>query len=281
MSETPFAAVAVLGLGAMGGSLVRGLSALAPAPEVVGWSPAETERAAAMEAGAVRAAPSDWREAVAEAELVVLAAPLDASCSLVAKLVDAISRDATLTDVASLKAPVARAVSASGLEARWVGSHPMTGSEESGFGASRADLYEGARVWTVAHPAAAERVSDVHAFWGALGARPQAIDAEEHDRLMALVSHLPQLASNVLAEVLADGAVLPGQLGPGGADMTRLAASNPSMWRDILGHASPELIDGLRALSAASARVADLLEQGDLDGVEELMSVTRRWSRPA
>lgn len=265
----------------MGGSLVRGLSALDRAPRVLGWSPSGEEREAALNASAVSEAPDAWREAVSEAELVVLAAPLQASCSLLGELAGAIASGTTVTDVASLKAPVASAASAAGLEERWVGSHPMTGSEESGFAASRVDLYQGARVWTVAHPEAEERVSDVHAFWGALGARPQAIDAEEHDRLMALASHLPQLASNVLAEVLADGGVLPGQLGPGGAGMTRLAASGPSMWRDILEHASPELVQGLRALSGASARVAEMLERGDLDGIEELMHLTRRWSRLA
>lgn len=265
----------------MGGSLARALSEVESGPVVVGWSPAEVERLAAVESGAVSSAPSDWTEAVAGSELVVLAAPLRASCELVPSVVEATSPETTITDVGSLKAPVAQAVVEAGAEERWVGSHPMTGSEESGFEASRADLYSGARVWIVAHPAAAARVARVEALWSELGARPRRIDAEPHDRLMALASHLPQLASNVLAGVLSEGGVSPDELGPGGADMTRLAASGSAMWRDIFEHASPELILGLKALGATSARVADLLEQGDLDGIEELMNATRAWRRPA
>jgi len=279
--ERPFARVAVLGLGAMGGSLARALSALEAAPLVVGWSPREEERAAAVGAGAVAAAPPEWEDAVADADLVVVAAPLKASCELVASLAGATAHGTTLTDVASLKEPVARAASDAGAEDRWVGSHPMTGSQESGFAASRADLYEGARVWSVAHAAAAPRRERLHALWRSLGARPLAIEAEEHDRLMALASHLPQLASNMLASVLADHSIGPDRLGPGGADMTRLAASNPEMWRDILEHASPELVAGLRALADGTRAMANLLEDGDLEAIERLMDTTRVWSRGA
>ncbi len=262
----------------MGGSLARALSAL-EAGHVSGWSPSAGEREAALAAGAVSAAPAEWSEVVGEAELVVLAVPLNASCELVPDVLAAMPTGSTLTDVASLKAPVARAVVAAGGEARWVGSHPMTGSEESGFGASRADLYAGAKVWTVAHAAAADRVPGIEALWKDLGARPEPVDAEEHDRLMALASQLPQLVSNALASVLAGGGVSPDRLGPGGTDMTRLAASGAAMWRDILGHASPELVSALRQVSAAAADLADLLEKGELDRIEELMAATRAWSR--
>ena len=277
--DLPFDRVAILGLGAMGGSLARALSALPSAPVVVGWSPGGEERAAALEAGAVSTAPGAWEAAVAGADLVVVAAPLEASCRLLQDLVGVAEPDATLSDVASLKAPVARAVREGGAEDRWVGSHPMTGSAASGFAASRTDLYAGARVWTVAHPEAEGRVEAVHALWRAVGARPESVDAAEHDRLMALASHLPQLVSNVLAAVLARNDVGPDRLGPGGADMTRLAGSSPGMWRDILAYASPDLAQGLEALAALSTGVAKALREGDLDTVEALMNETRAWSR--
>jgi prephenate dehydrogenase len=124
-------------------------------------------------------------------------------------------------------------------------------------------------------------VAPLHALWRALDARPAGIEAEEHDRLMALVSHLPQLTSNVLASVLAGDGVPRDRLGPGGADMTRLAASSPAMWRDVLAHASPELIEALRTLAATSSRVADLLEDRDLDAIETLMTGTRAWRTDA
>jgi len=275
--DQPFATVAILGLGAMGGSLARALSGLASGPTVVGWSPIEDERNAATRQGAVSSAPPEWQEAVSGADLVVVAAPLQATCHLMAGLAEATSSETTLSDVASLKAPVERAVEGGGARARWVGSHPMTGSHESGFSASRADLYRGAKVWCVAHADADSRVARLHAFWKALGARPASIDADDHDRLMAVASHLPQLVSNVLANVMAQH-VSPDQLGPGGTDMTRLSASGPELWRDILEHASPELTGGLRALADEARHVADLLEAGDLDAIEELMRRTKLWS---
>jgi len=280
-TERPFASVAVLGLGAMGGSLARALSSLASPPSVVGWSPLAEERAAAVRAGAVASAPPEWQEAVAGANLVVVAAPLKASCELIESLVRATPRETTLTDLASLKAPLARAAEAAGALDRWVGSHPMTGSEESGFAASRGDLFEGARVWIVAHDDAARRVTRLDSFWKALRARPLAIEAEEHDRLMAVASHLPQLVANALASVLAEQGVTRDRLGPGGSDMTRLAASSPDMWRDIFEHAAPELVAGLKALAGVAGRIADLVEHGDLDAIERLMRDTRGWSRNA
>ena len=267
----------MLGLGVMGGSLARALADLDDPPHVTGWSPSAAEREAALAAGAVADAPSGWHEAAAGADLVVLAAPLRASCALLVEVAAVTPAETTLSDVASLKVPLARAAAQAGVSDRWVGSHPMAGSERSGFEASRPDLYQGARVWTVAAPGAEERALRVHALWRTVGARPEATDAEAHDALMARASHLPQLASNALAAVMANAGIEPAQLGPGGRDATRLAASGPGLWRDLFEHASPELAEGLHALSRAAEHIAGLLEAGDLDGLEELMRSTRAW----
>jgi prephenate dehydrogenase len=279
-AERPFGSVGILGLGVMGGSLARALAELPERPRVTGWSPKAAEREAARRAGVVHAAPETWREAVADIELLVLAVPLRASCDLLPEIVAATAPTATLSDVASLKAPLMRAVAAAKAESRWVGAHPMAGSEASGFGASSSSLYRGARVWTVASPAAQERVRRVHAFWRSLGARPAEIDAEEHDRLMSLASHLPQLTANALATVMMKAGIRPDQLGPGGLDTTRLAASSADLWKDLLAHAAPDLIRGLRELSGAAGRIADMLDRGDVEGVADMMRSTRAWRQP-
>lgn len=281
-ARAPLGRVAVLGLGLMGGSLARGISSLGLAERITGWSPRSTERDAALTAGAVGFAAADWRNAVSEADLVVLAIPLAAAVDLLPELAGATPDSTTLTDVASLKAPLARAASAADAASRWVGAHPMAGGETSGFWASRADLYQGARVWTVRGEDGSEGPSDPHGqrvdrLWRGLGAEPMSIGAEEHDRLMGLVSHLPQVVSNVLASVLLEEGVDPEHLGPGGRDMTRLAAGNPLMWLDVLEHASEELVDALRSLGREAGRAADLLEQRDLEGLEILMKRTRDW----
>lgn len=278
--ERPFASVAILGLGVMGGSLARALSELEGRPRVMGWSPRAQEREAAERAGVVDAAPTSRDEAVEDAELVVLATPLRASCDLMGEIARTAPPDATLSDVASLKAPLVRAAAAAGVERRWVGCHPMAGSEASGFEASSSSLYRGARVWIVANGGARDHATRVHALWRSIGARPSEIDADEHDRLMAIASHLPQLAANALASVMMEAGIKPEQLGPGGRDTTRLAASSAELWSDLLEHAAPDLVHGLRELSRAAGRVADMLEAGDVDGVGSLMRTTKAWRQP-
>lgn len=274
----PLGRLTVLGLGLMGGSLARGVSSLELADRVTGWSPRSTERDAALTAGAVSLAAADWREAVAEADVVVLAVPLGPAVDLLKELGDAAPERATLTDVVSLKAPLEEVAREAGVAARWVGSHPMTGGASSGFWASRADLFEGARVWTVPGDASPEHRRRVEHLWKGLGAETRLIAAAEHDRLMALASHLPQLVSNALAGVLDENEVGAGVLGPGGRDMTRLAASSPDVWLDLLARSSPDLVAGLRAVSRELGRAADLVESLDLAGLEALMRRTRKWS---
>ena len=278
-SEYPYGRVAILGLGVMGGSLARALSELERAPHVVGWSRKAAERENAVLSGAIDTAPDEWMEAVGGADLVVLATPLKVTCQLLGPVSDAAPDGATFTDVASLKGPVVKAALAAGVTDRWIGSHPMAGSEDSGFEASKADLYNEARVWIVANSAANSRVLELKAFWQSVGAEPSSIEAADHDRLVAMTSHLPQLAANALASILAQHGIMAEELGPGGRDMTRLAASGAAMWRDLLEESPPELVQGLRSLSEAANAIADQIEEGDLEELERLMRSTAAWRR--
>jgi prephenate dehydrogenase len=278
-AEPPFDRVALVGLGVLGGSLARALSGLTEGarPTLVGWSPDPAERAAALDAGALDAAPDRRDDACAGADLVVLAAPLGACVELLPVVAAEVGPDATLTDVASLKAALARAAGDAGLEGRWVGCHPMAGSTESGFGASRADLFRGTTVWTVAAPAAADRATRVARLWASVGARTVPVAAEAHDRMMRYVSHTTQLVANAIAMALEKAGIEPSGLGPGGRDMTRLAASAPTMWRDLLADEPAESAAALRAVGATIAELAERLEAGDVEGVAERMRATATW----
>ncbi|GMV07236.1 MAG: hypothetical protein AMXMBFR53_35110 [Gemmatimonadota bacterium] len=277
-TTTPFASVALLGLGVMGGSLGQALGALRRPPRRVGWSPDPGEGEAALAGGALDAVAGSVEDAVAGAEVVVLAVPVAACVELLPRVLRAMPPDAVLTDVASLKGPVWVAVSKAGARARWVGSHPMCGSADSGYRASRPDLYRGARVWVVLPPEAGEHVDAVDALWLAVGAHTVRIDSSAHDALMSFVSHLPQLASNALARTLEDAGVAAAALGPGGIDMTRLAGSSPEMWRDILALSfTPPLSDGLRTMADHLRALADALEARDVDAIASLMEATRAW----
>ena len=176
-SAAPFQHVAILGLGVMGGSLAKALAALTARPRCVGWSPVAAERNEALEAGVLDRAAGSPEEAVQGADLVVLAIPLEATCGLIPRLADRVGTDAVLTDVASLKVPVRGVVRSAGLEAVWVGSHPMCGSEASGFGASRADLYQGAEVYLVSSAPTDAPSARITRLWRGLGAAPRLVDA--------------------------------------------------------------------------------------------------------
>lgn len=277
MKAVPFQRVAVLGLGALGGSVARALASQSPGPVVLGWAPDADQVAAALGVGAIHQALATPETCAAEADLVVLAAPMGACVELMKRLAPHLPPDAVVTDVASLKAPLAAAAERWGLQNRWVGGHPLCGTADSGFGASRADLFTGARVWTCAHADAQHHVASVHEFWASVGAEPASTDPVSHDALMAPVSHLPQLTANALAAVLREAGVTPAALGPGGLDMTRLAGSSPDMWRDILTHATSELPGHLRSLSAQLERLAQLVEQGNMEALAMWMSETRSW----
>lgn len=275
----PFRTVGILGLGALGGSLARALTALPRRPRVLGWSPDASDVEAARVAGALDEA-SDGPEATAAAvDLLVLAAPLEACLTLMEQSAPHLGVDTLVTDVASLKGPLARTAAVLGLRSRWVGCHPMCGSAETGFGASRADLFTDARVWLTAHPEAHDRLPAMRRFWVSLGAVTAPVEPADHDALMARVSHVPQLTANALAAFLDDAGVGPEALGPGGRDMTRLAGSSPGVWRDILAHAPPELAGYLRDTADRLAELADLVEQGDLDALARWMAASREWRR--
>lgn len=273
----PFSRVSIVGLGVMGGGLARSLALLPDPPSRVGWSPDPLEGTEALEDGVLTHAAETVEEAVEEADLVVLAAPLPACVTLVPRALAAMPHAAVLTDVASLKAPVEAAVERAGGRDRWVGSHPMCGSAESGYRASRADLYRGARVWLVAPPEARDALRRVAAFWRSVGASPEVTHSAEHDGLMALTSHLPQLTANALARVLADAGVGTSALGPGGADMTRLAASAPEVWEGILAHAVPDLGEALRALARRLEELASRTDARDTAALARFMEATRTW----
>lgn len=293
--------VTVVGLGVMGGSVAQAVLERLPRVPVYGIDP--DPECAAMAAGdGVEVLPR-LGDARVGGGAVVFAAPLDATVRLVGETAAVWGRARLAMDVASLKRPVLAA--AAGAESSstgggapgrgvFVGAHPMCGSQRSGYAAARADLFDGADIWIcpLQHawhgPGPATRDSDriesagaaerAAAFWTALGGRPRIISAAEHDRMMAWTSHLPQLLATALGEVLRDRGVTPGQLGPGGRDMTRLAGSSPTIWRPLLEAAAEDDTAALRAVERQVAVIRRAIEAGDWAALEELMEGGRRWT---
>ncbi len=265
----------MLGLGLMGGSLVRSLSA--KGRSVRCWSPDAEERAAAEELGHVH--PVETPEDLARGcDGIVVATPLSAVRGLLARLAAAEPEsEAWIQDVASLQVPPLDWALESGLAHRFVSAHPMAGGEASGFAASRPDLYHGAPVHLSARGATAGARAGVTAFWNSLHALPVWTEPEEHDRRMGWLSHLPQVLATHLASALQDAGVDYRELGPGGRDMVRLAGSSPVMWRDVLGHAPHPVARGLREVARRLEEEADRLSDGDAQHFAETLGRTRDW----
>jgi prephenate dehydrogenase len=261
----------------MGGSLARQLKAQADPPLIRAWSQDEDDLAAGSRSGALDEVVAAADEVPEGCDLLVYATPLGATLRLLQDHAEVWAEGTTVTDLVSLKAPLMDRMRAQGQAHRYVGSHPMAGGEGAGFLASRAGLFQDARVWLVASEASDEVRGRVQALWEGLGARPAWTDARGHDEAMAWVSHLPQLVSNALALALEGEGFGPGDLGTGGLDMIRLANSSPEMWGDLL-FATSNLPDALRALKETVGDVEALVRSRDLSGIVERMNRTRRWS---
>ena len=248
--------VIIVGLGLIGGSLAKALTRAGW--WVVGVDDERTRRRA-RKAGAVAGTAADLSKLLAEARLLVLAAPPRANV----RFLRAIARQAppglVVTDVGSVKAEICAEAVRLGL-ANFVGGHPMAGATASGFGSSSPDLFVG-RPWILVPGASAtprKALGEVRRLVRAAGGRPVELsDPDEHDRVMAFLSHLPQLVSWALREAAASeaGAVRHASLaGPGYRDMVRLAASPRSLWSEILEQNRAHVSRALAALHAALGR---------------------------
>jgi prephenate dehydrogenase len=254
--------VTVLGTGLIGASL--GLAASARGIAVSGWDPDPEALAIAAGRGAVVPAAS-LADALADAELVVVAAPVAALAAQVADVLARTGEQVTVTDVGSTKASV---VAAAGGAARFVGGHPMAGAETRGAENASAGIFEGA-TWflTPTRTTDPERHRLVHGLVAELGAFPVAIDPEAHDRLVALISHLPHVLANLIVNRAGDGRIAGHDplASAGGSlrDMTRIAGANPRMWTDVLLDNAGAVRAELAGLRARIAEVEEALARDD------------------
>lgn len=271
---TPAGSIGIVGLGVMGGSLALAWKRAGGHVRAYTPDPAEGERARA--AGAVDHLCATLPDSAIEVDWWILATPIGA----LREVWGAVDPGPVgrVMDLASLQSPALSAATTFSAAAKSVSAHPMVGSEGSGFQAADADLYSEAPIWLSATAAASgELRREAESFWRTLGARPAWIDATAHDERMVGASHLPQMAANALARTMAARGLTPGELGSGGRDMTRLAASSSTMWRDILRESAPLLADALEHLGTEIDELRRLLASGDLDRICERMDETRRW----
>jgi prephenate dehydrogenase len=260
--------IAVLGVGLIGGSI--GLAARAKlGGEVRGFDPDRELLGRALEIGAIDTAHGSVSEAVEGAALVFCAAPVTALPGLAAEALDAAGPDCAVTDVGSVKRDV---IAALGGDGRFIGGHPLAGAETSGVENARADLFEGARWYLTPTAGTVGLLYDrVQRAVSEIGARPQAIEAETHDRLMATISHLPHVVANVLVDqagtALSEEAEHLPEVGPSFRDATRVAGANPAIWGDIFAGNREAVASEIDSVIARLEEAAELLRSGDREEV--------------
>ncbi|MBK5189345.1 MAG: prephenate dehydrogenase [Gemmatimonadaceae bacterium] len=269
--------VTVIGLGCIGGSLVRALSA--GGASVQGWSTSAEDGARARALGLD--VPELTREdAVSGATVIVIAVPVQAIAEVAAAAVRAAPADTALIQCGGVQSRESLGMD-DATHARVFGAHPLAGSHDSGFGASRVDLFHGCAV-SIESRASDPVRETMQWLWGTVGAaRLDYRAAEEHDVMMAWISHLPQLASTALAATFAAEHIDPASAGPGARDTTRLAASAFDQWSSLV-HAQPAVLDAaLAGLQGTVARIRDALARGDQRALEQVWESAREWRRSA
>lgn len=275
-SAPEFARLAIVGCGLIGGSLALAVRSLWPAVRIVGVDrPAVI--AAARRLGAIDAG-SDDLAVTADADLIVLAAPVRRNLDVLQALASATPGEAVVTDVSGTKRDIVAAAAALPDRLAFVGGHPLAGAARGGIEQARADLFAG-RPWILTPPAASDPrpLQRLEAFVQALGGRPRRMTPDDHDRLLAFLSHLPQLTVSALMQVVGEHAGVEGLAlaGSGLRDTTRLAASPPDIWRDVVDTNRDHVAAALDALSGALQRLKP--EAGPDTGIEDTFTAAARW----
>jgi len=276
--RTPiFEKIGVVGLGLIGGSIALRAREVWPSSLVIAVDRKDVLEIA-MRMHAIDVAADDLI-VLAEADLVVLAAPVKQNIALLDRLDEHVRTAAVVTDTGSTKREIAAAAGSLPPRFTFVGGHPLAGAAKGGLEHARPDLFAG-RPWLLT-PATSDRETDafekLSAFVSGLGAAPKRIEPAAHDRLVAFLSHLPQLTASALMTVVGDavggdGLALAGR---GLADTTRLAASPVDIWQDIAATNADHLGEALDALIAVLQDLRSDLRGGDQ--IAEIFTTAARW----
>jgi len=273
--------VVICGVGLIGGSFALGLKAAGAVREVVGMGRSRAPLEEAQALGVIDRIGTDWADALAGADLVLLAMPVGQMANVMTALMPHLQAGTVVTDGGSTKADVVAAACAALGEkiAQFVPGHPIAGAEKSGVGAALSGLYQGKRV--VLTPVAENTEGDiarVQSAWEACGAQVSRLAPEQHDRVFAAVSHLPHLLAFALVHDLAgreNSDQLFGFAAGGFRDFTRIASSHPEMWRDICVANRKALLAELDAYMAELMQTRVLLAGADRSGLEAMFASAR------
>ncbi len=281
----PFDTIAIVGLGLIGSSIARAVRQSLPDTRILGYDRNAGVCARAEAIGLCDAYLPAFGAELAEAQMVILCVPVGAMAAAAAAMAPHLSAQAIISDVGSCKASVLTALRSALPHAIIVPAHPVAGTENSGPEAGFASLFKGR--WCILTPDAdadAEACGKVAAFWQALGANVETMDAAHHDLVLAVTSHLPHLIAYTIVGTASDlegvtqSEVIKYSAG-GFRDFTRIAASDPVMWRDVFLSNKDAVLEMLQRFSEDLSALQRAIRWDKGDELEELFTRTRTIRR--
>ena len=280
-----FDRVAIIGLGLLGGSIGLAVQECLPDVHTTGYDADPATRARAGERGLVAQVCDSAAEAVRDAQLVILCVPVGAMGVAAAELAGALAPGVVVSDVGSSKESVAKALAEALPGVSIIPAHPVAGTERSGPDAGFASLFK--QRWCIITPPAdanPAQVAALSAFWEALGAKVEVMDAKHHDMVLAVTSHLPHLIAYTIVgtasdlEGVTEGEVIKYSAG-GFRDFTRIAASDPTMWRDVFLTNKDAVLDMLQRFTEDLTALQRAIRVGDGDQLFDHFARTRAIRR--
>ena len=273
-----FQKLALIGCGLMGGSFALALKKAGLVHQVMGYSASESTRQKALALGVIDTIAHSAAGAVQDADLVLVAVPVSATQATFAAMAPALSPQALVMDVGSTKCDVVAAAQASLGERLpcFVPAHPIAGKEVAGVEHADAELYRNRQLILTPLPSnGLRKITQAHQVWQALGSQVITLSPEQHDATFAAVSHLPHLVAFALVNAVAQqpqGADHLAMAGPGFRDFSRIAASDPAVWRDILLANRSQVLHQSALLRQALDRLEHAMAQGDASGLAQLIA---------
>jgi prephenate dehydrogenase len=266
--------IAVAGLGLIGGSLAKALKIRSGIKRIIGIDPDEIQLNEALESGVVDEAYKKPGNYLRDCSMIFICAPVPLCADVALDISEYIKPGCIVTDTASTKKDIIKKVLESGRGIRFVGGHPMAGSERSGFAYSREDMFENAYYVILDDGKDPDAVGKVKGIAESIGAIPIITDCESHDRAVAVVSHVPHVTAAALVNLMDSGN---GELGKkiaagGFRDITRIASSQPALWRDITISNREAVTEELDRLTKLLTEFKKAIESGDESGIESFFT---------
>lgn len=277
--------IAIIGLGLIGSSIARAVQEHLPEVGLAGFDADPQTRATARSLGFAQSVPETLADAVADADLVILCVPVGAMGAVAEQMAGHIPPSCIISDVGSSKASVLAALQSALPHHSIIPAHPVAGTERSGPEAGFASLFHNR--WCILTPpdnADAGKVAHLRRFWESLGANVEVMDAQHHDLVLAVTSHLPHLIAYTIVGTASDlesvtrSEVIKYSAG-GFRDFTRIAASDPTMWRDVFLSNKDAVLEMLQRFSEDLTALQRAIRWGDGDALFDLFSRTRTIRR--